>query len=96
VYLFPKEKYGGGILICGNMFLRNALIEMASRVSKANKFPSFIESGTKDFFNITLIYFLECKFGVCHMCYIVTWLRDFVGKVHLSSLAHAHCKFSTL
>jgi hypothetical protein len=51
VYLFPKEKYGGGIVIFGNMFLRNALIEMASLVSKANKFQSFIESGAKDFLN---------------------------------------------
>jgi hypothetical protein len=51
VYLFPKEKYGGRIVICGNMFLRNALIEMASLVSKANKFQSFIESGTNDFLN---------------------------------------------
>jgi hypothetical protein len=42
VYLFPKEKYGGGIVICGNMFLWNALIEMASLVSKANKFQSEI------------------------------------------------------
>jgi hypothetical protein len=48
VYLYPKEKYEGGIVICGNIFLRNALIEMAYLISKANKFQSFIESGTKD------------------------------------------------
>jgi hypothetical protein len=51
VYLFPKEKYGGGIVLCGKMFLRNTLIEMASPVSKANKFQSFIESATTDFLN---------------------------------------------
>jgi hypothetical protein len=50
VYLFPKGKYGGGIVICGNMLLRNAFIAMASLISKSNRFQSFIESGTKDFF----------------------------------------------
>jgi hypothetical protein len=62
--------------------VRNALTEMASLVSKANKFQSFIESGTKDFLNNSNLL-LECKFGVCYVCYmyIVTWLHVFVGNV---------------
>jgi hypothetical protein len=33
------------------MYLQNALIELASLVSKSNKFQGFTGSGTKDFLN---------------------------------------------
>jgi hypothetical protein len=83
VYLFPKETYEGGIVICGNMFLRNALIGMASLVSKSNKYQKFIESGIKDFLNNSNLLFGECKFDVCYVYFIVTQFHVFVGEVQL-------------